>query len=152
MNELIKITEQDGKQAVSAHELYNFLCETQNESFGRWWERQASYGFSENVDYQRVSFFTAHNNQEVTDYALTLDCAKEISMIQRSEKRMKRIATLFRQVFSMILSLSVIATNQTTHIGIVLTCMPSGKFRNLFAVASNQFHSANIKRLNGRQT
>jgi len=86
MSELIKITEHNGKQAVSAHELYNFLCETQNESFGRWWTRQSSYGFVENVDYQRVTFFTAHNNQEVTDYALTINCAKEISMIQKNER------------------------------------------------------------------
>ena len=86
MNELIKIQDNNGKKAVSAHELYNFLCENQTESFGRWWSRNSEYGFVENIDYQRVTFFTQWNNQENVDYALTLDCAKEISMIQRSEK------------------------------------------------------------------
>lgn len=38
MNELIKITESNGKQAVSARELYKFLEAT--ERFNNWFERQ----------------------------------------------------------------------------------------------------------------
>jgi len=84
MNELIKITENNGKQAVSARELYRFLEIT--ERFSNWFERQLSYGFTEGIDYIGCKEFNTLANQELTDYALTLDCAKEISMIQRSER------------------------------------------------------------------
>ena len=84
MNELIKITEYNGNQAVSARDLHKFLEIT--ERFSSWFERMLQYGFVENIDYQGCEFFNALANQTLTDYALTLDCAKEISMIQRSKK------------------------------------------------------------------
>ncbi|MFJ1491634.1 antA/AntB antirepressor family protein [Capnocytophaga canis] len=84
MEGLIKITEQKGQKVVSARELYKFLEIT--ERFNNWFERMLSYGFLESIDYQGCKFFNTLANQELTDYALTLDCAKEISMIQRSEK------------------------------------------------------------------
>ena len=84
MNELIKITEYNGNQAVSARDLHKFLEIT--ERFSSWLERMLQYGFVENIDYQGCEFFNALANQTLTDYALTLDCAKEISMIQRSKK------------------------------------------------------------------
>lgn len=84
MNELIKITEYNGNQAVSARDLHKFLEIT--ERFSNWFERMLQYGFVENIDYQGCEFFNTLANQTLTDYALTLDCAKEISMIQRSKK------------------------------------------------------------------
>ena len=84
MQELIKITEQNGCQAVSARDLHKFLEIT--ERFSSWFERMLQYGFVENVDYQGCEFFNTLANQTLIDYALTLDCAKEISMLQRSEK------------------------------------------------------------------
>lgn len=84
MNELIKITEYNGNQAVSARDLHKFLEIT--ERFSSWFERMLQYGFVENIDYQGCEFFNTLANQTLTDYALTLDCAKEISMIQRSKK------------------------------------------------------------------
>lgn len=84
MNELIKITEYNGNHAVSARDLHKFLEIT--ERFSSWFERMLQYGFVENIDYQGCEFFNALANQTLTDYALTLDCAKEISMIQRSKK------------------------------------------------------------------
>ena len=84
MNELIKITEYNGNQAVSARDLHKFLEIT--ERFSSWFERMLQYGFVENTDYQGCEFFNTLANQTLTDYALTLDCAKEISMIQRSKK------------------------------------------------------------------
>ena len=74
MKELIKITEQNGNQAVSARELHKFLEIT--ERFSNWFERMLQYGFTENIDYQGCEFFNT----------LTLDCAKEIAMLQRSER------------------------------------------------------------------
>ena len=87
MNELIKITEHNGNQAVSARDLHKFLEIT--ERFSSWFERMLQYGFVENQDFTSAKSFTLVNNgaqREIDDYALTLDCAKEISMIQRSKK------------------------------------------------------------------
>lgn len=84
MNELIKITEYNGNQVVSARDLHKFLEIT--ERFSSWFERMLQYGFVENIDYQGCEFFNALANQTLTDYAITFDCAKEISMIQRSKK------------------------------------------------------------------
>jgi phage anti-repressor protein len=53
MNELIKITEQNGKKAVNARELHAFL--ENGKQFVDWFNnRVQKYGFVENVDY--VSF------------------------------------------------------------------------------------------------
>lgn len=87
MNDLIKITEYNGNQAVSARDLHKFLEIT--ERFSSWFERMLQYGFVENQDFTSAKSFTLVNNgaqREIDDYALTLDCAKEISMIQRSKK------------------------------------------------------------------
>ena len=87
MNELIKITEHNGNQAVSARDLHKFLEIT--ERFSTWFERMLQYGFVENQDFTSAKSFTLVNNgaqREIDDYALTIDCAKEISMIQRSKK------------------------------------------------------------------
>ncbi len=44
------------------------------------------YGFKENEDYTPYFFVHPQNQQETIDYALTLNTAKEIAMLQRSEK------------------------------------------------------------------
>lgn len=79
--ELVKI--ENGKSVVSARDLHTFL-EVRTE-FAKWCKRMFEYGFVENQDYSLVKIGegSAHNK---TDYALTIDCAKEISMVQRSEK------------------------------------------------------------------
>ena len=82
--ELIKITEQNGKKVVSARELHAFL--EAKERFGAWFERQSQYGFVENIDFVGCKVFNTLANQELDDFAMSIDCAKEISMIQRSEK------------------------------------------------------------------
>ena len=86
--ELIKIQENDkGQKVVSARELYEFLEVT--ERFSNWFERQLQYGFIENQDFTSVKVLTVVNNgatRELQDFALILDCAKEIAMVQRSEK------------------------------------------------------------------
>lgn len=85
VKELIKITENSNKEKVtSARELYYFL--EVKERFSRWIERMLEYGFTEGVDYTPYQMVHPQNGQEVTDYVLTLDTAKEISMIQRTAK------------------------------------------------------------------
>lgn len=83
-SELIKVTEKDGRRVVSARELHAFLEAT--ERFSNWFERQIQYGFELNIDYVGCKEFNALANQVLTDYALTIDMAKEIAMLQRSDK------------------------------------------------------------------
>lgn len=87
MTELIKITtNESGSQVVSARELHQFL--EIDTRFNDWITRMMSYGFVENVDYQVLlkNEYNLSGGRPSTDYALTLDTAKEISMIQRTEK------------------------------------------------------------------
>ena len=88
MNELIKIENREiGKETIqtaSARELHKFLEVT--ERFSSWMERQFQYGFEENVDYLGCKVFNTQANQELQDYYLSLDCAKEIAMLQKSYK------------------------------------------------------------------
>lgn len=89
-NELIKITKDDNENSVvSGRELHEFL--EVKTPYRVWFPRMVEYGFAENVDfavmYKNVHDDTAFGGRRViTDHALTLDMAKEISMIQRTEK------------------------------------------------------------------
>jgi anti-repressor protein len=84
MNELIKINNDNGKQTVSARDLHSFL--EAKERFSTWIKRQFQYGLKEDVDFVGCKLFNALANQELDDYILTLDAAKQISMLQKSEK------------------------------------------------------------------
>lgn len=86
-NELIKlITNEEGKQLVSARELHEFL--EINTRFDKWFIRMCEYGFSESNDFIRVAQKcpTPGGMQTIIDYAITIDMAKELSMIQRTDK------------------------------------------------------------------
>jgi anti-repressor protein len=86
--EIIKVaTNAQGNQVVSARELHQYLEVT--ERFSNWFDRQIQYGFIENQDFTGCKVFNTLAKQELQDYALILDCAKEISMIQRSDKGKK---------------------------------------------------------------
>ena len=85
MKDLIKITINDkGQQLVSARELHEFLEAT--ERFSSWFERYCKYGFEENIDYTGCKVFNTLARQELQDYAMTIEMAKEFSMLQRTEK------------------------------------------------------------------
>ena len=85
MKELIKITKnEEGQQLVSARELHEFLEVT--ERFSNWFSRQLQYGFIEGVDFSGCKVFNTLAKQDLQDYAITIDMAKEISMIQRTDK------------------------------------------------------------------
>ena len=88
MNELIKIIEKDGQRAVSARELHQFL-EVQSK-FIDWFNRRIDeYGFIEGEDYQEVFLKNEKNDnggRPSKEYALTLDMAKELSMVEKTEK------------------------------------------------------------------
>ena len=85
MKELIKITtNEEGQQLVSARELHGFL--EVKTRFNDWIVRMCEYGFQENIDYSILSSGNPNGGLPIKDYAITIDMAKEISMIQRSEK------------------------------------------------------------------
>lgn len=87
MEQLIPINEHNGKKSVSARELHSFL-ESKRE-FATWIkDRIKKYGLIENQDY--VSFDEIVKRETggttLTQYALTLDCAKELSMVEGNAK------------------------------------------------------------------
>ena len=94
--ELVKVTVNDNdEQLVSARDLHNFL--SISERYSSWFERMLKYGFVENVDYVGCKTFNALARQELQDHLLKIDMAKEISMIQRTEKG-KQARQYFLQV------------------------------------------------------
>lgn len=87
MNELLKVNYDNDRITLSARELHEFLgIET---PFKKWFGRMAEYGFSQESDYREVMDKIVQNpkgGRPSTDYEITLDMAKEIAMIQRSDK------------------------------------------------------------------
>ena len=88
MSELIPINyDTAGHPTVSARELHEGL--EIGTKFATWFPRMAEYGFSENVDYKTCYPNLGsenHGGQNMVDYQITVDMAKQICMIQRSEK------------------------------------------------------------------
>lgn len=86
MNELIKITYNNDRPAVSARDLHDFL--EVGARFNDWFPRMCEYGFTEGEDY--YSFLSnrvdGSSGKPRQDAVLTIDMAKEICMIQRNEK------------------------------------------------------------------
>ena len=90
MQELIKVTKDDnGNSVVSGRDLHEFL--EVNTQYTKWFDRMAEYGFTENVDFAVIVKNVYDEKvfggvRKITDHAMTLDMAKEISMIQRTDK------------------------------------------------------------------
>lgn len=82
--ELFKIEFNNDRLTVLARELHEFLGV--GTEFRHWFPRMCEYGFTEDVDYTPVIFDHPQNGQPTKDYQLTIEMAKEICMIQRSEK------------------------------------------------------------------
>lgn len=88
MNDLVTVN--FDAQTVSARELYKGLEVT--DRFSRWFSRMIEYGFIENSDFTSVKSSTVVNNGaeiELQDYDVTVDMAKHICMVQRTEKAKK---------------------------------------------------------------
>lgn len=90
MNELITITTNEvGEPTVLGRELHEFLgVET---PYRKWFPRMVEYGFTEGKDFnvdKNVRVGEEGNREvarELTDHLLTIDMAKEICMIQRTD-------------------------------------------------------------------
>lgn len=93
MDELINVQVKDDKQLVDARELYRGLQIAQR--FNRWVE--SNFGmFVEGVDYSGCTLRTPYNvnspegeQQEISDYIITLDMAKSLAMMVRNDNGKK---------------------------------------------------------------
>ena len=91
--ELIKINiNEKMEQVVSARDLHERLEIT--ERFNSWFERNLKYGFIENVDFVGCKVFNTLARQEVQEYILSIEMAKQLCMLARNEKGME-----FRKYF-----------------------------------------------------
>lgn len=87
----INIKDENGKQTVSARELHEKL--EVSTQFKDWIKRMIDYGFEEGKDY--CSFLSeSTGGRPAMEYFISIDMAKEICMIQRSDK-----GKAFRQYF-----------------------------------------------------
>lgn len=90
MKELLKINYEAEQPTVSARDLHEAL--EINTRFNDWFSRMAEYGFENGVDFNLLKNekVRLEGNREVKrdimDYQISVDMAKQICMIQRSEK------------------------------------------------------------------
>lgn len=85
--ELIKFISNNGKQAVSGRDLHRFL--EVGKHFATWiQDRISKYEFIENQDYEVFPNFGKNPNggRPLTEYALSIDMAKELAMLEGNEK------------------------------------------------------------------
>jgi phage anti-repressor protein len=84
VNELIKTFKgNNGNTLVDGRNLHDFL--EVGRDFTNWFKDMAGYGFEEGTDFTPFSA-KSNGGRPRTEYALTLEMAKELSMIQRTEK------------------------------------------------------------------
>ena len=94
MNELIQINYESENPTVSARDLHEGL--DIRTKFTDWFKRMAEYGFTE-ADYRKCfpNLGSGSNGgQNEVDYEVSVDMAKQICMIQRTEK-----GRIYRQYF-----------------------------------------------------
>lgn len=85
MKELLKINYEAEQPTVSARELYAGL--EIGTKFTTWFERMKEYGFSEGNEFFPILGETSETGgRPAIDYQISVDMAKQICMIQRSEK------------------------------------------------------------------
>lgn len=87
MNELIPIRDEGGRKAVTGRDLHEFL-EIESR-YNDWFPRMIEYGFTAGQDFVLKNEYGQDKlgrRREVVNHIITLDMAKEISMIQRTER------------------------------------------------------------------
>lgn len=86
MSDLIPMTQTpDGQQAVSGRALHQFLGI--GKHYTTWFEDMTAYGFTAGQDFIPISGDRpATGGRPRQDHALSLDMAKELSMIQRTDR------------------------------------------------------------------
>lgn len=88
MNDLITISYDSEQPTVLGRDLHEALGV--KTDYSTWFKRMCEYGFTEDVDFATCSSFLGsenkHGGQNKIDHQLTIPMAKEICMLQRSEK------------------------------------------------------------------
>lgn len=89
MNKIININYSSDRPTVLGRELHDML--EVKTPYAKWFSRMCEYGFSENVDYMTVVKNVLRVDgtempQTQTDHQLTIPMAKEICMLQRTER------------------------------------------------------------------
>ena len=98
MNEIIKVTVNDNHEPiVSGRQLHEALGV--KTPYSMWFDRMVEYGFTENQDFLLNNFVkqTGRGGHNKVDHIIKLDMAKEIAMIQRTDKG-KEVRQYFIQV------------------------------------------------------
>ncbi|WP_426726904.1 antA/AntB antirepressor family protein [Corynebacterium rouxii] len=90
MSDLIPLANKDGIQAVMGRDLHQFL--EVRRDYTNWMKQMIGYGFTEGLDFElikeKVAGHAGSPNLANTrhNHIISLDMAKEISMIQRTDK------------------------------------------------------------------
>lgn len=88
MNNLILVNYDCDRPTVLGRDLHKAL--EINSNYTTWFNRMTEYGFTENIDFTtcfpNLESEKQHGGQNKTNHQLTIEMAKEICMIQRSEK------------------------------------------------------------------
>ena len=83
MNELIKVNYDNERPTISGRELHEFLEVESN--YTTWFKRMCEYGFTEEIDF--IPFLEeSTGGRPSQDHQMTIDMAKEICMLQRTER------------------------------------------------------------------
>lgn len=94
MEELMKVQVKNDRQLVSARDLHKSLG--LKGRFSRWFKTNSEL-FTENEDFYKCTSSTVVNNgavRELDDYLLTIEMAKQLAMMARTEK-----SKLYREYF-----------------------------------------------------
>ena len=86
MNELIRVQYNNNRPTVLGRDLHQLL--EVKTPYTQWFDRMCEYGFTENIDFMSFSqnCEKPQGGRPATDHQLTIDMAKEICMLQRTEK------------------------------------------------------------------
>ena len=98
MNEIIKIDINENQEpVVSGRELHEKL--EVKDHYTDWFKRMCEYGFNEGVDFVSLSENSEkpQGGRPLTNHLLKLDMAKEIAMIQRTDKG-KQVRQYFLEI------------------------------------------------------
>lgn len=80
---LIPIRDHEGQQVASGRDLHAFL--EVGRDYTTWFKQMIAYGFTEGQDFTPVRVESSGGRPGL-DHAVTIDTAKEIGMLQRTEK------------------------------------------------------------------
>jgi anti-repressor protein len=162
MGDLIKITEKDGKQLVSARELHKFLQAGSNVN--TWFKNQVERAMlDEEIDFIQI-YEESTGGRPSVDYALSISSAKEIAMLNGGDKgkqarkyfiQMEKIAkdlqeinpkvpTTFREALLLAAEQQLVIEQQASQIEVM---KPKELFFDQVTGSSNAFDMVDVAKV-----